>query len=413
VASAQDFDWSWEEGKDRDRPAAVPEPEADVIEEEVVPGESFNWQWNTGGAATSAAPRVKPARTGVAPQAYQDLLDENRELRRKLAEQERLRQDARREADGLRTEHTALKTRFEALGSTISDLERQRADAATGAQQADELRERLQAVETEKAAMQDRLENLRRRLEDAEQRAAAPVEIVEVVPPSAGTAVQPGSDLFRKVEEENTKLREQIAALEAEKQRLAEQAAAIEPATTAAAGAETAEPVKSGGSDREAVAQILQRLPHLERQLEDLRRREAEKDARLTARDRELQTVKAELVERERRLVKAERMAALLDRAREEVRGVGDREKRDMHYNMAAVYAKEGRFREAEQEYHRALRIDPKDAAAHYNLGILYDDELNDKRRAALHYRKYLQLAPSAPDVDQVRAWLLRLQMEL
>jgi len=82
-----------------------------------------------------------------------------------------------------------------------------------------------------------------------------------------------------------------------------------------------------------------------------------------------------------------------------------------MHYNMAVVYAKEGRFEEAEKEYLRALRIDPNDPAAHYNLAILYDDELDRKRRAVMHYRKYIQLNPTAPDADQVKQWIMQLEM--
>ena len=68
---------------------------------------------------------------------------------------------------------------------------------------------------------------------------------------------------------------------------------------------------------------------------------------------------------------------------------------------------------EAEQEYLKALRIDPTDAFCHYNLGILYDDELGSKRRAAMHYRRYLLLAPYSPDVDHGQEWLNRLEMGL
>ena len=91
---------------------------------------------------------------------------------------------------------------------------------------------------------------------------------------------------------------------------------------------------------------------------------------------------------------------------------VNNSEKRDMHYNMAVVYAKEHRFKDAEIEYLKALRLDPTDAAVHYNLGILYDDELDEKLKASVHYRKYLRLAPHAPDVNDVRGWLLAIDMK-
>ena len=120
---------------------------------------------------------------------------------------------------------------------------------------------------------------------------------------------------------------------------------------------------------------------------------------------------RSELRRREHRLAKAESMAALLDQARQEVKQVNDREKRDMHYNMAAIYARDGRAAEAVQEYLKALQIDPSDADIHYNLGILYDEDLRDKRKAAMHYRRYLQLRPHGADADQVKTWLMAIDL--
>ena len=74
---------------------------------------------------------------------------------------------------------------------------------------------------------------------------------------------------------------------------------------------------------------------------------------------------------------------------------------------MAVVYAKEGRAMDAEREYLRALKLDPTDPAVHYNLGILYEEQLNKIHKAVLHYKKYIQLAPFAKDVDTVRQWLI------
>jgi tetratricopeptide (TPR) repeat protein len=90
----------------------------------------------------------------------------------------------------------------------------------------------------------------------------------------------------------------------------------------------------------------------------------------------------------------------------------GDREKLNMHYNMASVYAREGKFTEAENEYLQALRIDPTDADVHYNLGILYDDEMKQSEKAMVHYRRYLQLNPHGLDADRVRTWLRKLEMQ-
>jgi len=66
----------------------------------------------------------------------------------------------------------------------------------------------------------------------------------------------------------------------------------------------------------------------------------------------------------------------------------------------------------AEREYLKCLRIDPDDSAVHYNLGILYDDKLNDDRKAEQHYRKYLELKPMGENPMQVRQWLIDIQLE-
>jgi len=162
---------------------------------------------------------------------------------------------------------------------------------------------------------------------------------------------------------------------------------------------------------KKTVGNLLGRMPKMENDLADLQKKVTEKDSALEKKERDLATLKEELAQRENRLIKAERMNALLDRTKEEVRQVSEKEKRDMHFNMATVYAKEGRFREAEEEYLRALKVDPTDADSHYNLAILYDEELHDQRRAAMHYRRYLKLRPNAPDVDIVKDWLLNLEM--
>ncbi len=98
-----------------------------------------------------------------------------------------------------------------------------------------------------------------------------------------------------------------------------------------------------------------------------------------------------------------------LPRRGKSVAGV-DRQRLDMHFNLAVAYDKTGMYREEEQEYLQCLKIDPDDANVHYNLAILYDDRLNDNIKAVKHYEKYLQLRPSGEDAEQVKDWLLYAQ---
>jgi tetratricopeptide (TPR) repeat protein len=218
--------------------------------------------------------------------------------------------------------------------------------------------------------------------------------------------VAPGSDLFQEVEKENVLLKQKLEMLQADQQKAA---GAVEKQRELEA--ELARAKAGEQQSREAVEKLLERIPELEDQLAALKSGTQQQDAAITVKDKDLSAFKLELERRENRLIKAERMATLLAKTREEIKQVSDREKRDMHYNMAAVYAKEGKYREAEQEYLRALRIDPGDADSHYNLGILYDEQLADKRRAAMHYRRYLKLRPNASDGDIVKTWLMDLDM--
>ena len=157
---------------------------------------------------------------------------------------------------------------------------------------------------------------------------------------------------------------------------------------------------------------LAERIPDMENQLTALQKKISEKDAALKEKEQNLETLAHEVEQRENRIRKAERMVSLMDQAQKDVNEVSDSEKRDMHYNMAAVYAQVGRVKDAEREYLHALRIDPTDADVHYNLGILYDESFHDKQKAAMHYRRYLKLRPSGSDVDAVKNWLLTLDMK-
>ena len=76
--------------------------------------------------------------------------------------------------------------------------------------------------------------------------------------------------------------------------------------------------------------------------------------------------------------------------------------------NLAEAYRAMGRNDEARREFESILKRRPDYAPAHYGLALLYDDDLDDARNAAVHYRRYLALAPDAADAAKVREWLRR-----
>jgi len=76
------------------------------------------------------------------------------------------------------------------------------------------------------------------------------------------------------------------------------------------------------------------------------------------------------------------------------------------HYNLAIIYENEGRYKEAAVEYEKVLQLSPDDVDVHYNLGIVYDDFIQDNEKAVFHYRRYLDLSPNAPDAGIVTEWM-------
>ncbi len=87
-----------------------------------------------------------------------------------------------------------------------------------------------------------------------------------------------------------------------------------------------------------------------------------------------------------------------------------EKERFVLAYNLGTLYKTAGRYQQAESEYLKALTLNERDAALHYNLGILYDDHLRNTPKARHHYERFLQLAPNDRDAPQVVRWLADLK---
>ena len=55
------------------------------------------------------------------------------------------------------------------------------------------------------------------------------------------------------------------------------------------------------------------------------------------------------------------------------------------------------------------LEIDPNDPGIHYNLGVLYEEDIKSAVKAKHHYERFLQVAPDDPAAGDVRTWLMTL----
>jgi LysM repeat protein len=76
------------------------------------------------------------------------------------------------------------------------------------------------------------------------------------------------------------------------------------------------------------------------------------------------------------------------------------------HYNMMD-------WKGAAEAYERTVQANPRNAAAHFELGVLYQDKLNDPVYAAFHYKKYLELRPKSSYSETVNAGLARCRMDI
>jgi tetratricopeptide (TPR) repeat protein len=60
-------------------------------------------------------------------------------------------------------------------------------------------------------------------------------------------------------------------------------------------------------------------------------------------------------------------------------------------------------FDKAVEQYRKALKIDPNFPNGHRNLGVVLAFDLNKKPEAVQELKRYLELAPNAPDAGDIR----------
>jgi len=90
-----------------------------------------------------------------------------------------------------------------------------------------------------------------------------------------------------------------------------------------------------------------------------------------------------------------------------------DTKKADFYFNKAIGLINKGQYLEAEAALQETVRLNPFDAGAYYNIGILYEKHLGDKRKALFCYKKYLFLAPNSFDSEMVKYWVEDINREL
>jgi LysM repeat protein len=67
----------------------------------------------------------------------------------------------------------------------------------------------------------------------------------------------------------------------------------------------------------------------------------------------------------------------------------------------------------AVEAFDRAIQANPHNAAAHFELGFLYQDRLNDPLAAAYHFQKHLQLRPNSDRLEVIKPRLMACKMDI
>jgi tetratricopeptide (TPR) repeat protein len=77
---------------------------------------------------------------------------------------------------------------------------------------------------------------------------------------------------------------------------------------------------------------------------------------------------------------------------------------RNPYYKQAQQDLDSNNPTKAAEDYEAALGANPKLAGAHYQLGHIYGDKLNDPVGEIFHFQQYAKLAPNGDKIDEVKA---------
>jgi len=340
-------------------------------------------------------------------EAYQTTLQENLDLRAEIA---RLKKDVD-ESDKKRKR----------LTRTIRDLEKQIIQAAgvigelrnevASTQDPDKivaLEVKLSEQERDKARLNAELITLRARVEELSKADVRdPERPVMKVPPD--------SDLFRKLQEENLDLRAQLRDIRTQRQQAIREGETLqdtlEQKDSVIAELEGVTTLREG--DKRKLYLLVKHIRKMEDEIESLEKTIDKKDSTIYEEERRVKELEKEVARERAKFQKVKKLAALFDRVDQErkIQMLPDTEKRAFFRKSGDSYFSKGQFNLAERDYLKALELDPASADIHYNLAVLYDEELENKSRAISHYTAYVELRPAADDVEEVKLWLRELEM--
>jgi tetratricopeptide (TPR) repeat protein len=88
-------------------------------------------------------------------------------------------------------------------------------------------------------------------------------------------------------------------------------------------------------------------------------------------------------------------------------------EEKESHFLLGRSRASAMDYPGAIDSFNRALEVNPKSGAAHFELACLYEKRETDPAAAIYHYQQYLKLRPKADNTETVNQHIQALKQEL
>jgi LysM repeat protein len=88
-------------------------------------------------------------------------------------------------------------------------------------------------------------------------------------------------------------------------------------------------------------------------------------------------------------------------------------EQKEPHFMDGKRCANSFDYKGAIEHFQKALEVNPRNASAHFELGVLYDQKEPDPAAAIYHYQAYLRLNPKGPQAELAKSHAYACMQEL
>jgi tetratricopeptide (TPR) repeat protein len=95
------------------------------------------------------------------------------------------------------------------------------------------------------------------------------------------------------------------------------------------------------------------------------------------------------------------------------ISGVNEDEEKNPYYLAGKSRVNSMDYQGAIESFEKALESNPRSASAHFELGLLYEQRMNDYATAIYHYQKHLNLRPKSNMAESVRQRIASCKVDL